>query len=338
MPLRSLLAMCSFRRAGRVALFVAVGWASVASLLPVGSVTATGIRPSPQPPAPEPEVEAVFRAVRDGEMESVRAALDGGFGVDRKAPNGMTALHVAAVLGRDDFVALLIERGADVNDPAQNGITPLNRAAMGGHLETMRRLLAAGAEVDAAGRWGATPLLSAVDRGRIEAVRLLLAAGADPTRAAANGETAVSIARKKERREILDLLAADPETLRAARVADTDRALARAATHYRTGVAYDDAGDIGRAVNSYRLALEQDPKNPEINYRLGRALHRLGEREALWRLREAVLGWEAALDAGGDLPAITRPALEDACEVLRTAAQDEAADRCAAALARLPPD
>ena len=84
-----------------------------------------------QPPRLDPQLEEVLNAVRDGEFETVTAAIEGGLAVDAKAPNGMTALHVAAVLGRERFVAFLIEQGADVNDPAQNGITPLNRAAMG---------------------------------------------------------------------------------------------------------------------------------------------------------------------------------------------------------------
>lgn len=288
-----------------------------------------------QPPRPDPELERVLNAVRDGELEVVAAALDAGFPVDRKAPNGMTALHVAAVLGHERLVALLLERGAAVDDPAQNGITPLNRAAMGGHLDTMERLLAAGAAVDATGKWGATPLLSAVDRGRIGAVRLLLAAGADPTRAARNGETATSIAREKGHRDILALLSADPETARAARVAAADRRAARAGTHFRTGVAFEDAGETRRAIESYRLALEEQPDEPEVRYRLGRALHRFGEREALLHLREAVLGWEAALAAGKPLPPIARPALEDLCEMLRSAERAGDAARCEQVLGRL---
>lgn len=288
-----------------------------------------------QPPRPDPELERVLNAVRDGEYEVVAAALEAGFPVDRKAPNGMTALHVAAVLGHERLVELLLERGAAVDDPAQNGITPLNRAAMGGHLDTMERLLAAGAAVDAAGKWGATPLLSAVDRGRTDAVRLLLAAGADPTRAARNGETAISIARKKNHREILELLSADPETVRTARTAAADRRAVRAGTHFRTGVAFEDAGETRRAISSYRLALEEEPDEPEVRYRLGRALHRFGEREALLHLREAVSGWEAALDAGEPVPPITRPALEDLCEMLRSAGRGEDAARCERVLGRL---
>ena len=301
----------------------------------VASLLAGSTAIAAQPPRIDPQLEEVLNAVRDGEFEIMAAAMEGGVAVDAKAPNGMTALHVAAVLGREEFVTYLLEHGAAVDDPAQNGISPLHRASMGGHLGTMRRLLEAGADVNAAARWGATPLLSAVDRGRTEAVRLLLAAGADPTVTAANGETALSLARTKDHRDIVTLLSEDPETVRTLREAEADRRSSRADTHHRTGVAFDDAGDIRRAIESYRLAVEQDPGDPLIRYRLGRALHRFGEREALVHLIEAVRGWEAAIEAGEELAPIVRPALEDACGVLGQAERTEDAARCAATLARV---
>ena len=305
-------------------------WSAGVAALLFAAAAAAG-----QPPRLDPELERVLNAVRDGEFEVLTDAIEGGMAVDAKAPNGMTALHVAAVLGREEFVRYLLEAGAAVDDPAENGITPLNRASMGGHLGTMELLLTAGADPNAAARWGATPLLSAVDRGRTEAVRLLLAAGADPTVTARNGETALSLARKKEHRDIAALLSEDPATVRAAREAEADQRASRADTHHRTGVAYDDAGDIRRAIESYRLALAEDPDDPLIRYRLGRALHRFGEREALVHLIAAVAGWEAAIEAGDELGAIVRPALEDACGVLAGAGRTSDARRCNNALARM---
>ena len=122
--------------------------------------------------------------------------------------------------------------------------------------------------------------------------------------------------------------------MQAAREAESDRRASRAETHHRTGVAFDDAGDIRRAIESYRLAVEQDPEDPLIRYRLGRALHRFGEREALVHLIEAVHGWAAMIEAGEDLAPIVRPALEDACGVLSESGRTEDATRCQAALAQ----
>ncbi len=288
-----------------------------------------------QPPRITPELEAMLHGIRDGEMQAVRDALDGGLPVDARAPNRMTGLHVAAVLGREAFVRLLLDRGADGNDPAGNGISPLHRAALGGHPGVIRMLLNAGAEVDAQADWGATPLLSAVERGHLEAVRLLLAERADPTLAARNGETPVSLARKAGREDILELLAADPTTLAAARETAGRARAERAATHSRTGAAFDDAGDFRRAIESYRLALEEAPADPLIRYRLGRALHRFGEREALMHLREAMILWETRIENGQDMPTIPRPALEDVCLTLRASGRSGDADRCDKALARI---
>lgn len=287
-----------------------------------------------QPPRLDPALEAALNAVRDGDFDSMRAAFESGLAVDAKAPNGMTALHVAAVLGREEFVAWLLERGADVTDPAQNGITPLHRASLGGHLGVMRLLLDAGAQVDAAAAWGATPLLSAVDRGHFEAARLLLAAGADPTIAAANGETVLSLAKSRDREDLVELLSAEPGTVAAERQADSDRRASRAETHLRTGVAFDDAGEVRRAIESYRLAIEQDPAHPEARYRLGRALHRFGEREALLHFLEAVRGWAAMVEDGADLPPFARPAREDACTVLTESTVEAATPLCQTALPR----
>ncbi len=285
-----------------------------------------------QPPRLDPALEAVLNAVRDGDFEAMRAGFESGLAVDAKAPNGMTALHVAAVLGREEFVIWLLERGADVADPAQNGITPLHRAALGGHLDTMRLLLDAGADVDATARWGATPLLSAVERGHLEAARLLLAAGSDSAIAAANGETALSLARSRGREDLVALLSEDPGAVAFERQAESDRRASRADTHLRTGVAFDDAGEVRRAIESYRLALEQDPAHPEVRYRLGRALHRFGEREALLHFLEAVRGWVKQIEDGEALSGFARPALEDACTVLGDSGPTDAASLCATAL------
>ncbi len=313
-----------FRRASRCALLLL-------------AATLAGVAPgAAQPPRLDPALETALNAVRDGEFEAMQAAFDGGLEVDAKAPNGMTALHVAAVLGREEFVTFLIERGADVTDPAQNGITPLHRASLGGHLGTMRLLLEAGAAVDAAATWGATPLMSAVDRGHLEAARLLLGAGADPTAAATNGETALSLARSRGRQDLIRLLSEDPDTVSAEREAESDRRASRTDTHLRTGVAFDDAGEVRRAIESYRLALEQDPAHPEVRYRLGRALHRFGEREALLHFLEAVRGWAAMVEEGEDLPNFARPALEDACTVLTEENPPDAATLCDRALHRSP--
>lgn len=55
-----------------------------------------------------------------------------------------TALHIAALAGKQDVVRILVEHKADVNVQSQNGFTPLYMAAQEGHDEIVRYLLANG--------------------------------------------------------------------------------------------------------------------------------------------------------------------------------------------------
>ncbi len=93
-------------------------------------------------------------------------------------PQGESALMLAAIQGRLDWVKALIARDADVNMP---GWTPLHYAASKGHIEVMRELIENHAYIDAPSPNGTTPLMMAAHYGTPEATKLLLEEGADPT-------------------------------------------------------------------------------------------------------------------------------------------------------------
>ena len=59
---------------------------------------------------------------------------------------GDTAVHVAAALGYDTVVRLLVERGASVNAKNARGITPLAAAMFGSTNGRGRAVAAAGAD------------------------------------------------------------------------------------------------------------------------------------------------------------------------------------------------
>ncbi len=91
-----------------------------------------------------------------GRTDVVRALLDDGIAVDTRGWSNFTPLDQAAMHGRTDTVALLVERGADLHDCAfdAQGPTPLdcavwgvrnNRAQDGDYAGTVETLLAAGA-------------------------------------------------------------------------------------------------------------------------------------------------------------------------------------------------
>lgn len=98
-------------------------------------------------------------------------------------PQGRLSLHQAAVNGRTDEVARLVEAGEDVAAADKALLTPLHMACQQGHLEVAKLLLGSGAPVDARDAYGNTPLWKAVfafQGGDPELIRLLLDAGADP--------------------------------------------------------------------------------------------------------------------------------------------------------------
>jgi ankyrin repeat protein len=63
---------------------------------------------------------------------------------------GLTALHYAAIYGRTDVVAILLEAGADIDAPDPHGWTALHMAADSGHIDVVRLLIEEGADLDAA--------------------------------------------------------------------------------------------------------------------------------------------------------------------------------------------
>jgi hypothetical protein len=95
--------------------------------------------------------------------------------------DGATPLYVAAELGQDYEVALLIAAGADVNKArTDTGATPLHVATERGHLDVVERLLAApGVDVNTACSNVATALSLALAQGHAEVVQKLRAAGAN---------------------------------------------------------------------------------------------------------------------------------------------------------------
>jgi len=163
--------------------------------------------------------------LREGDVESARALVDGGARVNQTTEYGWTPL-LTAVNNRNYAVAeLLIDRGADVNAANKGGWTPLylatdNRNIEGGdypvpkpdldHLEIIRALLEHGANPNTRVRdntltrtiftmqWffedGATPFVRAAQSSDTELMKLLLEYKADPFLATANGDTALTAA------------------------------------------------------------------------------------------------------------------------------------------------
>jgi ankyrin repeat protein len=91
----------------------------------------------------------LFESVRNGELQSVQAAIRNGCNVAETDMHGRTPLHVAASLGHADIAALLLEQGAAVDAKDRQSQTPLHHAAAGGHAALAELLVEHGADIGA---------------------------------------------------------------------------------------------------------------------------------------------------------------------------------------------
>lgn len=86
---------------------------------------------------------AIMLAAFKGNVDAVKALLAKGAQVNRA---GWTALHYGAASGNNAILKLLLEHQARVDAPAPNGTTALMMAARGGHIYSVKLLLDAGAD------------------------------------------------------------------------------------------------------------------------------------------------------------------------------------------------
>ena len=114
----------------------------------------------------DPSRDALFSAIRSGEVADVDRLLKAGADANGVDAEGTPALMVATLFGGTDLVTLLLDRGADPNRPGPGGTTSLMWAVP--NLEKVRLLLARGARVDARSESERTALLVAAkaDRAR----------------------------------------------------------------------------------------------------------------------------------------------------------------------------
>ncbi len=164
-------------------------------------------------------------AAQAGQIEAVRALIEGGAKINETAPDGTTVLMLALANVHFELASTLIDLGADVNINAP-GWTALHQVARARNpsigqwpppvptgrvdsLDVAKELIARGADVNArattqVGDWyanrqtlkhaGATPYILAAKGADFELMRVLLAAGADPLAKTEDGTTALMAA------------------------------------------------------------------------------------------------------------------------------------------------
>jgi ankyrin repeat protein len=152
-----------------------------------------------------------FKAVKSGNIERVKELLS-------KKPSLIqartiaiweddTALNLAAMMGNNEMVMLLLQAGADVNAANSACVTPLHEAAFYGNDLIAENLLKAGANVNAIGyRNKATPLCVAAIHGHLNVVKILLANSAGINAVDTLGKTALQYARDEHQTNIIAAL------------------------------------------------------------------------------------------------------------------------------------
>jgi len=172
----------------------------------VGKMLGSQVNPNETSPAGgEPPL---VLALREGSMDAFKVLLDHpGTKVDAAAPNGNTALMMAAFKGNRPAVEALLAKGAAVNRP---GWTALHYAAAAGDMDIAGLLLKRGAKIDAVSPRASgsfTPLMMAAREGKEDTALYLLKQGANPKLKNGEGLTAAQVAERAQHASLARALA-----------------------------------------------------------------------------------------------------------------------------------
>jgi len=106
-----------------------------------------------------------------------------------------TALHHAAVAGKNDIIELLAQKGAKLDATDKSNNTPIILAAMKNNHQAVRKLIEKGANINLPGQSGVTPLMIASKYDYIETAEVLVRTGVtDFHIAESTGHTALKVA------------------------------------------------------------------------------------------------------------------------------------------------
>jgi len=152
--------------------------------------------------------EGIIAAAKAGNVAKIESLLaENPELIKAKGPGlGATALHWAAIYGRKEAVAVLLQHGADPNIAEAHNGTAMHWAAHYDDAEVIQWFLDKGADLDHANQMGRTPLHVAARRGCLNVVKKLIEKGADIQAPINNGGTALHVAARNGHKEVIELL------------------------------------------------------------------------------------------------------------------------------------
>jgi len=154
-----------------------------------------------------PGDQRLIEAVRNKDVQSVRALLKQRTDVNAPQGDGATALHWAVHLDDLTIADLLIRAGARANAANDVGAVPLHLACTNRNAPMVERLLAAGANANAKLLSGETVLMTCARAGDAKAVKALLMHGADVNaKESAHDQTALMWAAAQSHPDVVQLL------------------------------------------------------------------------------------------------------------------------------------
>ncbi len=187
----------------------------VSLLVPLALSPLQGCSPA-KPPQPEvaeaealpPISSATLRMYAEqGDLESVKKAIERGTDLNKADESGRTPLMVAALFNHHEIVAELLKQKIKIDARDGAGRTALMYAASGPSAKTVELLLEAGAEVNAQDNDERfTPLMYAAAEGQLEVVQLLLKHKADKSMTDIDNDTARNFAIQNNHLEVAEAL------------------------------------------------------------------------------------------------------------------------------------